>query len=144
LSYGCTNFGHEIVYTPTAGENCPPPPADRADERGSFCEPHARRDPHLGPGRLTEALGWAQLRELSVDDALSYLREFEHITLARVLIACYKSDRVERFMDEAVRLLERLLKAAEEGGRIVLLVAHRDRCERCPMGKASQRSKGTR
>ena len=44
-------------------------------------------------GKLTEALGWAREQGLSADDDLSYLREFEHITLARVLIARYKSDR---------------------------------------------------
>ncbi len=36
-------------------------------------------------GRLAEALGWAHERGLSVGDDLSYLREFEHITLARLL-----------------------------------------------------------
>jgi LuxR family maltose regulon positive regulatory protein len=71
----------------------------------------------IGQGRLTEALGWAHGRGLSVDDDLSYLREFEHVTLARVLIARHKSDRAERSIHEAVGLLERLLKAAEEGGR---------------------------
>jgi LuxR family maltose regulon positive regulatory protein len=69
-------------------------------------------------GRLAEALGWAQRRELSGDDQLSYLREFEHITLARLLIARYASDRAENIFHEAVGLLERLLKAAEEGGRM--------------------------
>jgi len=69
-------------------------------------------------GRLTEALGWARERGLSVDDELSYLREFEHITLARVLIAEYKSDRADRSILEAMGLLERLLKAAEEGRRM--------------------------
>ncbi len=69
-------------------------------------------------GRLTEALGWARERGLSVDDDLSYLREFEHVTLARVLIARYNSDREERSILEAMGLLERLLKAAEEGGRM--------------------------
>jgi LuxR family maltose regulon positive regulatory protein len=69
-------------------------------------------------GRLTDALGWAHGRDLSVDDDLSYLREFEHVTLARALIARYKSDREERPIHEAVGLLERLLKAAEEGGRM--------------------------
>ena len=47
----------------------------------------------VAQGRLTEALEWARERGLSVDDAPSYLREFEHVTLARVLIARYKSDR---------------------------------------------------
>ena len=35
-------------------------------------------------GRLDEALGWARESDLSVEDDLSYLREFEHITLAKV------------------------------------------------------------
>jgi LuxR family maltose regulon positive regulatory protein len=69
----------------------------------------------IAQGRLTEALGWARERGLSVDDDLSYLREFEHVTLARVL---YKSDRVDGSIHKAVELLERLLKAAEEGGRM--------------------------
>ena len=68
-------------------------------------------------GRLAEALGWVHERGLSVDDDLSYLREFEHITLARVLIARYRSDRADRSIHEAVGLLGRLLKAAEEGER---------------------------
>jgi LuxR family maltose regulon positive regulatory protein len=66
---------------------------------------------------LVEALGWAREGGLSVDDDLSYLREFEHVTLARVLIAQYKSDQVGRYIHEAMGLLERLLQAAEEGGR---------------------------
>jgi LuxR family maltose regulon positive regulatory protein len=68
-------------------------------------------------GRLTEALGWTRDRDLSVDDELSYLREFEHITLARVHIAQYMYDRVDSSINEAMGLLERLLGAAEEGGR---------------------------
>jgi len=68
-------------------------------------------------GRLAQALGWVRERGLSAADDLSYLREFEHVILVRVLIARYKSDRVERYIHEAMALLERLLKAAEEGGR---------------------------
>ena len=68
-------------------------------------------------GRLGEALGWAREQGLSVEDELSYLREFEHITLARVLLARYQSDRADGSIPEAMGLLERLLKAAEEGGR---------------------------
>jgi LuxR family maltose regulon positive regulatory protein len=73
-------------------------------------------------GRLVEALGWARERSLSVDDELSYLREFEHITLARVLIARYKNDPVDGSIHEAMGLLERLLHAAEAGGRIGSIV----------------------
>jgi LuxR family maltose regulon positive regulatory protein len=69
-------------------------------------------------GRLAEAMGWAHEQGLSVDDDLSFLREFEHITLARGLIARYRGSREDVFIDEATRLLERLLEAAEEGGRI--------------------------
>jgi LuxR family maltose regulon positive regulatory protein len=71
----------------------------------------------VAQGRVGEAIGWARERGLSVSDDLSYLREFEHITLARVLLARYKSDRADRSMLEAVGLLERLLQAAEEGER---------------------------
>ena len=68
-------------------------------------------------GRLGEALGWAREQGLSVENELSYLHEFDHITLARVLLARYQSDRADRSILEAMGLLERLLQAAEEGGR---------------------------
>ena len=71
----------------------------------------------IAQGRLGQALGWAREQGLSVDDDLSYLREFEHITLARLLLARYQGERAERSADEAARLLERLLLAAEAGGR---------------------------
>lgn len=71
----------------------------------------------LSQGRLGEALDWAREQGLSVRDDLSYLREFEHITLARVLLAKYKSDRTDDSILEAMGLLERLLHAAEEGER---------------------------
>ena len=43
----------------------------------------------VAQGRVGEALGWAREQGLSAEDDLSYLREFEHITLARVLLAQY-------------------------------------------------------
>jgi LuxR family transcriptional regulator, maltose regulon positive regulatory protein len=67
----------------------------------------------IAQGRLGEALGWAREQGLSVDDDLSYLREFEHITVARMLVARSQGEPVH----EAIRLLARLLPAAEEGGR---------------------------
>ena len=69
-------------------------------------------------GKLSEAMSWVREQNLSPDDDLSYLREFEHITLARVLIARYKIDRVDDALHTAPGLLERLLQAAEEGGRM--------------------------
>jgi LuxR family transcriptional regulator, maltose regulon positive regulatory protein len=64
----------------------------------------------IAQGRLGKAVGWARERRLSVEDDLSYVREFEHITLARVLLA-------RGAIGEANGLLERLLKAAEAGER---------------------------
>jgi LuxR family maltose regulon positive regulatory protein len=71
----------------------------------------------VAQGRLGEALDWAHEQGLSVENELGYLHEFDHITLARVLLALYQSDRANRSIQEAMGLLERLLKAAEEGGR---------------------------
>jgi LuxR family maltose regulon positive regulatory protein len=71
----------------------------------------------VAQGRVGEALGWAREQGLSVSDAPHYLHEFEHITLARVLLARSKSERRDRSMLEAMGLLERLLHAAEEGKR---------------------------
>ncbi|HEY3116718.1 MAG TPA: LuxR C-terminal-related transcriptional regulator, partial [Chloroflexota bacterium] len=64
----------------------------------------------LAQGRLGEALDWTRERGLSAADDLSYVREFEHITLARALLA-------HRSIPEAFALMERLLRAADEGGR---------------------------
>jgi LuxR family maltose regulon positive regulatory protein len=68
-------------------------------------------------GRFGEALSWAAEQGLSVDDDLSYLREFEHVTLARVLLSQSTAPRTGASAGEAARLLERLLGAAEGGKR---------------------------
>jgi LuxR family transcriptional regulator, maltose regulon positive regulatory protein len=70
----------------------------------------------VAQGRLDKALGWGREQGLSVESELSYLHEFDQITLARVLLALYRSDRADRSIQEALGLLERLLKAAEERG----------------------------
>ena len=72
----------------------------------------------LKQGKLVAAKRWASDQGLSVDDDLSFLREFDHITLTRVLIATSKSDQKTGLFDEATRLLGSLLKAAETGGRV--------------------------
>jgi LuxR family transcriptional regulator, maltose regulon positive regulatory protein len=84
--------------------------------------PALRARVRVARGELGEALGWARERGLSADDDLSYLREFEHITLARVLLAGYTAERAERSVQEATRLLERLLRAAEEGQRTASVI----------------------
>jgi LuxR family maltose regulon positive regulatory protein len=71
----------------------------------------------VAQGKVAEAAEWARERRLTVDDDLSYAREFEHVTLARVLVARHETDGDERCLHDAARLLDRLTTAAEEGGR---------------------------
>jgi LuxR family maltose regulon positive regulatory protein len=68
-------------------------------------------------GRVDDALAWAREHGLSADDDLSYLREHEHITLARVLLARSRAQPAETSLQDVGRLLERLLEAAEAGER---------------------------
>jgi LuxR family maltose regulon positive regulatory protein len=68
-------------------------------------------------GRVDEALNWVGEQGLSVEDDLAYLREFEHITLARALLARHQYDSADSSLAEALGLLERLLQAAEDGER---------------------------
>ncbi len=77
---------------------------------------------YIRQGRVTRALEWAAERDVSIKDELTYLREFEHITLARALMADYDRGREQSSMIEAMGLLERLLKAAEEGKRTASMI----------------------
>ena len=72
----------------------------------------------IAQGRVNDAVDWASRAKLSVDDDLSYLREFEHVTFARVAHFRQGVDRNQRFLNDGVRLLERLRMAAQTGGRI--------------------------
>ncbi len=71
----------------------------------------------VAQGAVDSALGWAQERNLSTVDDLSYLREFEHITLARVLLARYRTSRADSTINAATRFLSRLLHAAQAANR---------------------------
>lgn len=71
----------------------------------------------VSSGRPAEALGWAREEGLSAADDLSYLREFEHVTLARALLAQHAAERAEDSLDAAVQFLARLGQAAGEGKR---------------------------
>ena len=59
----------------------------------------------VAQGRLAEAQHWADEQGLSADDDLSYLREFDHLTLAQSALAQYKRDKAERAIQEAMSLL---------------------------------------
>lgn len=72
----------------------------------------------IAQGRLPEATVWVIDQDLSAAGELSYLREFGHITLARLLIAQHTADPSSGAATEATGLLARLLDAAEAGGRI--------------------------
>ena len=71
------------VYTPDFSPNVRPIPAIRARVL-------------IAQGRLDEALSWAREWGLSAADDLTYLREFEHITLARVLLARNAAEHDQR------------------------------------------------
>jgi LuxR family maltose regulon positive regulatory protein len=64
----------------------------------------------LAQGKLEVASQWVGERELDPDGEPTYLHEMEYIVFARILIA-------QGRLDEAARLLQRLLEAAEAGGR---------------------------
>lgn len=68
-------------------------------------------------GRLEKALDWARERKLSIEEEPSYLREFEQITFNRILLSQFQGDHAGN-LPGVIDLLERLLKAAEEGGRM--------------------------
>ena len=72
----------------------------------------------VAQGRLSEARRWVQEMALSVDDDLSFLREYEHITLARVLLAEYSPAPAGHDLRGAMHLLDRLQQAADAGGRM--------------------------
>jgi LuxR family maltose regulon positive regulatory protein len=71
----------------------------------------------IAQGKLSEAMGWARESGLSASDDLTYVREFEHITLARLILAQGVRARSDDGIEEAIELLERLQVAAEDGGR---------------------------
>ncbi len=87
----------------------------------------------LRMGRHREAWGWLEHQGVAVDDDLHLLNEFEHIVLARALVARYEQDSDEEAIREAEHLLERLLNTAANENRknsvveilIVQTLAHR-------------------
>ncbi len=73
---------------------------------------------YLKQGQLSKAQDWVYECGITVNDELSYLREYEHIMLARVLIAAYQSTASEDKMKDALGLLSRLLQTAENAKRM--------------------------
>ncbi|HEX8346804.1 MAG TPA: LuxR C-terminal-related transcriptional regulator [Actinoplanes sp.] len=94
----------ERVYTGDFSPNVQPLPALRA----RMLAAHGRWEP---------ATQWAHRHGLTPADELSYLREYEHLTLARVLLAQHAADGSPGVLRDVVALLEGLLAAADAGGR---------------------------
>lgn len=70
-----------------------------------------------GTGRVKRSAALGDQTSTVFDDNLSYLREFDHITLVRIRIAQYKHDSAELALQEALALLERLLQTAAANER---------------------------
>jgi LuxR family transcriptional regulator, maltose regulon positive regulatory protein len=68
-------------------------------------------------GDVDAALGWVGQAGVRLEDPLTYLREFEHVTLARVLLAEHVRRPGSADLHAAVTFLDRLLQAATEGRR---------------------------
>ena len=75
----------------------------------------------VAQGRAAEALDRVRGSGLSADDDLSYVREYEHVTLARILLALGGAEHPPS-LGTTYTLLERLRAAAEDGGRVGSLI----------------------
>jgi LuxR family maltose regulon positive regulatory protein len=68
-------------------------------------------------GHIDAALEWADRAEVSLDDSVTYLREFEHVTLSKVLLAADMHGGGRGSLDAVAAFLDRLIAAASKGGR---------------------------
>lgn len=75
---------------------------------------------HITAGDLARAADWAEASGVATTDQANYLREYEHLTLVRLLLAQH-AGRPGAVAD-AVKLLNRLDAAAEASGRAGSLV----------------------
>ena len=71
----------------------------------------------LAEGNLRSAAAWAEARGLSDEDEPSYLTDYEHLTLARLRIAEARAAADPDLLTGTDVLLDRLLRAAEDGAR---------------------------
>jgi LuxR family maltose regulon positive regulatory protein len=99
---------------------------------GDFSPPvhpvHATRARVLiASGDLAGAAAWAREHGVAPDDELSYVREYELLTLARLLLSQHRATEPGRgphgraadaLLVKATRLLDRLRVAAQEGERV--------------------------
>lgn len=86
---------------------------------------------HLARGDVGSVREWASDRRLHAGGELGYVHEYEYVTLARMLLA----EESPSATSTALALLDRLLSAAERGGRagtsielLVLIALGREAC----------------
>ncbi|GAB3083073.1 LuxR C-terminal-related transcriptional regulator [Pedococcus soli] len=92
------------VYVGDFSPNVRPVPAQRARAL-------------LAVDRLADALDWVREQHLGADDELHYVRQYEHLTLARILLRQNALEGSTRILGAAEDLLGRLHEAAQGGGR---------------------------
>lgn len=68
-------------------------------------------------GELTRAADWARDRGVAATDEVGYLREFDHLTLVRLILAQHREQPDPDALRQAEHLLTRLREAAETSGR---------------------------
>ena len=68
-------------------------------------------------GQLDAATTWAREQGLSVDSEITFMREYDLITLAHLLIAQYRQGIAPNAIQAALKLLNRLQAVAEVGER---------------------------
>jgi len=100
----------------------------------------------LASGDIAGAERWARSVGLGIDDEPTYVREYEHITLARTMLARRSTEHSS--LDATMVLLRRLLAAAEAGSRggavievlVLLAAAHQAAGDRSQATAALERA----
>ena len=95
--------------------------ADRLSRPGVFPDvrpiPALRARIWITQGQLSDATGWARDQGVTATDDISYLLEFDHLTLVRLLLAQHRAHSTPDAADRAVQILDRLLEPARTAGR---------------------------
>jgi LuxR family maltose regulon positive regulatory protein len=76
----------------------------------------------IAQGRLSDAAEWAQAHHVTPEGPAGYLAEFDHLTLARLLVAQHHDGSRRDALDRALVLVDRVVRAAEaadRGGSVV-------------------------
>jgi LuxR family maltose regulon positive regulatory protein len=84
--------------------------------------PAVRARLHIRHGDLVAARRWATQAGVGVEDDPRYLREYEHVTLARLLLAEHETTGGPATLESAATLLGRLRDSAAAGARTAAIV----------------------